>query len=105
MLAAGPAGAAERRHPPTLAQVRRHPAVTYTLLRVLIFLAALGVCYLLGARDWLLVLLAVLVSGLASYVLLARQRDAMSTMVADKVRRVRDRIDASAAAEDDDEPR
>ncbi len=83
--------------------MKRHPAVTYTLLRVLIFLVVLGVCYLLGARDLLLILLAIVISGLASYVLLARQRDAMSAAVSERMRRLNERIDASARAEDDDD--
>lgn len=84
-------------------EVRAHPAVAYTLSRVVLFVVALWVLYLLGARGLLLIALAVLVSGLLSYVLLSRQRDAMSAAVSDRVRRMRERIDASAAAEDVDE--
>lgn len=80
----------------------RHPTLVYTTYRILLFAAALGVLYLLGARDLLLVVLAVLVSGLISFVVLAKQRDAMSAIVAARVQKVKNRIDASAAAEDDD---
>jgi len=80
--------------------VKAHPAVAYTLSRIVLFVVALWVFYLLGARQVLLVALAALASGLISFVVLSRQRDAMSTAVSDRVRRVRERLDASAAAED-----
>jgi Protein of unknown function (DUF4229) len=83
--------------------VKAHPAVAYTLSRIALFVVALWVLYLLGARGLLLVALAALASGLISYVVLSRQRDAMSAAVSDRVRRMRERMDASAAAEDVDE--
>ena len=83
--------------------VKAHPAVAYTLSRIVLFVVALWVFYLLGARQVLLVALAALASGLISFVVLSRQRDAMSTAVSDRVRRVRERLDASAAAEDVDD--
>ena len=54
----------------------------YTLLRLGLLFTAVIICYALGARGLLLLLLAFLMSGLASYVLLARQRDAMSEKIA-----------------------
>jgi Protein of unknown function (DUF4229) len=83
--------------------VRVHPAVAYTVSRLLLFGAAMAVLYLIGARGLLLVALAALASGLVSFVLLSRQRDAMSAAVADRIRRTRERMDALAAAEDVDE--
>jgi hypothetical protein len=83
--------------------VKAHPAVAYTLSRIALFIVALWVLYLVGARGLLLVALAALASGLISYVVLSRQRDAMSAAVSDRVRRMRERMDASAAAEDVDE--
>ena len=46
----------------------------YTTARILLFAAATGLFYLAGARGLLLLGLALLVSGAASYVLLSRQR-------------------------------
>lgn len=77
----------------------------YTLSRLLLFAATFGVLYLLGARGFLAIALAVLISGLIAFVLLSRQRDALSGAVTGMVRRTRDfgsRLDEGAAAEDDD---
>ena len=82
--------------------MKAHPAVAYTLSRITLFVVALCVLYLLGARGLLLVALAALASGLISFVVLSRQRDAMSGAVSDRVCRMRERMDASAAAEDVD---
>lgn len=53
-------------------------ALTYTLSRLLLFVVVLLLLDLAGARGILLVALALLISGLLSYVLLSRQRDAMA---------------------------
>lgn len=74
----------------------------YTAARAALFGVALGPLYLLGARGLLLLGLALLLSGLASYVLLSRQRDAMSSSLAGGLRRFSQRIGASTAAEDAD---
>jgi hypothetical protein len=49
----------------------------YTAVRLAIFLACLGVLYLVGLRGFVLFLVALLVSGVLSYPLARRQRDAM----------------------------
>lgn len=72
----------------------------YTAARAALFAVALGLLYLLGARSLLLLGLALLISGLASYVLLSRQRDAVSAVIDRKVRGLRTQVDAGAAAED-----
>ncbi|MEW9527705.1 DUF4229 domain-containing protein [Microbispora sp. NPDC049125] len=59
-----------------------HPVVVYTLSRLGLFAVALGVLYLVGLRTFPLLVAAFLVSGLASYVLLSKQRDAVSRRVA-----------------------
>ena len=74
----------------------------YTTARILLFVAATGLCYLAGARGLLLLGLALLVSGAASYVILSRQRDAMSGALISRLRTLRTRIDAGAKAEDRD---
>ncbi|MFF4774552.1 DUF4229 domain-containing protein [Microtetraspora fusca] len=60
------------------------PVVVYTLSRLGLFAVALAVLYLLGLRTFWLLIAAFLVSGLASYVLLSKQRDAVSAQMAQK---------------------
>src|SRR5260370_3210887 len=55
---------------------------SYRWAWILLLVAAMGLLYLAGARGILLVALAFAVSALASYVLLSRQRDAMSGAIA-----------------------
>ncbi|HTU75255.1 MAG TPA: DUF4229 domain-containing protein [Trebonia sp.] len=83
----------------------------YTSARILLFVAAMGLLYLAGARGLLLVALALVVSALASYVLLSRQRDAMSAALSGRLVKTRRkaaelkaRLDEGAAAEDTDDP-
>lgn len=76
--------------------------LAYTTARILLFVAAGGLIYLAGARGILLIALALLVSGAASYVLLSRQRDAMAGALTSRVRSLRTRIDVGSKAEDDD---
>lgn len=58
----------------------------YTAARVVLFVVALGIVYLAGARGLLALAIAVVVSGLASFVVLSRQRDAMSGVFASRLR-------------------
>ena len=67
-----------------------------------VIVAAAGLIYLAGARGALLLVLALLASGAASYILLSRQREAMAGALFSRVRSLRARIDAGAKAEDDD---
>ncbi|HTT52130.1 MAG TPA: DUF4229 domain-containing protein [Streptosporangiaceae bacterium] len=86
--------------------------LAYTTARLLLFVAATGLLYLAGARGLLLLGLALLASGIASYVLLSRQRDRMSGALSarlagarGKAGRFRSRLDAGTRAEDgDDQP-
>jgi hypothetical protein len=85
-------------------------ALTYTLSRLLLFVAVLLLLDLAGARGLLLIALAVLISGLLSYVLLSRQRDAMAgslfSRLSGRTRRstsFRERLAEGAAAEDTDD--
>jgi hypothetical protein len=75
--------------------------LAYTSARILLFLAALGLLYLVGARGLLLVGLALVVSGIVSFVVLSRQRDAMSGALVFRFRQFRSRVDEGARAEDD----
>jgi hypothetical protein len=83
--------------------------VAYTSARILLLVVSLILLYLIGARGLLLVALACVVSGIASFVLLSRQRDVMSSALMARIRtgkqRVagfRARIEEGARAEDDD---
>jgi Mn2+/Fe2+ NRAMP family transporter len=76
--------------------------LAYTAARILLFVAAVGLIYLAGARGLLLFGLALVVSGAASYILLSRQRDAMSGSLMNRFRSLRGRIDEGAKAEDDE---
>lgn len=78
-----------------------NPVVAYSFARILVFFASVGVLYLFQLRGVWLLLGAIVVSGLASYALLARQRDAMSAVVATRLERARRRLDEGAGSEDD----
>lgn len=76
----------------------------YSLGRVLLFVAALGLMYVVGARGLLQVGLALLVSGIVSFVVLSRLRDAMSGAITSRISSFRERLDEGSRAEDDDDP-
>jgi Protein of unknown function (DUF4229) len=81
-------------------------AFAYTSARILLFVGATVLLYLVGARGILLLALALVVSGIASYVLLSKQRDRMSGALTNRLRRVGEfkaRLDEGAKAEDDDD--
>ncbi|NBE91657.1 DUF4229 domain-containing protein [Nonomuraea sp. KC401] len=64
------------------------PVLVYTASRIGLFLVTLGVLWLLGLSNPLvLIICSFLISGIASYVLLSRQRDAMSARISDRVDR------------------
>ncbi|PDP86017.1 hypothetical protein CQJ94_19960 [Glycomyces fuscus] len=79
--------------------------LTYTAARLGLFAAAFGVVYLFGARAWIALILAWLVSGLASYVLLSGMRDRISASAVERMERrkagsVSERLSAASARED-----
>jgi Protein of unknown function (DUF4229) len=76
--------------------------LAYTVARILLFAVVLGVLYLLNVRGVLLLGLAVLISGLVSFVLLSPQRDAMSGAITSRIGNFRQRLDEGTRAEDDD---
>jgi Mn2+/Fe2+ NRAMP family transporter len=75
----------------------------YTTARIVLFLLAAFLFYLAGARGLLLLGLALVVSGVASYVVLSRQRDAMSGALVSRFRSLRSRFDQGARSEDQDD--
>ena len=83
--------------------------LAYTSARIVLLVVSAVLLYLVGARGLLLLALAFVVSGIASFVLLSRQRDVMSgaLMARLKNRRPRGpgfgaRLEEGARAEDED---
>ena len=83
--------------------------LAYTSARIALLVVSAVLLYLVGARGLLLLALAFVVSGIASFVLLSRQRDVMSgaLMARLKNRRPRSqglgaRLEEGARAEDKD---
>ncbi len=83
--------------------------IAYTSARILLLVVAIILLYLAGARGLLLLALAFVVSGIASFVLLSRQRDVMSGALMARIRTGRQRaagfrarIEEGARAEDED---
>ena len=83
--------------------------LAYTSARILLFVVGVILLYLVGARGILLLGLALVVSGIASFVLLSKQRDVMSGALAARLRNRREaatslraRLDEGTRAEDDD---
>jgi Protein of unknown function (DUF4229) len=83
--------------------------LAYTSARILLLVISIILLYLVGARGLLLLALACVVSGIASFVLLSRQRDVMSGALMARIRTgrrraagFRARIEEGARAEDDD---
>jgi hypothetical protein len=75
--------------------------LAYTAVRFVLFAVAVGLIYLAGARGLLLIALALLLSGAASYVLLSRMRDSMASSINRRIESVRSRIDEGSRVEDD----
>lgn len=85
--------------------------LAYTSARILLLVISMGLLYLAGARGILLLGLAFVVSALASYVLLSKQRDLMAGALNRRLSKVgrraaefRSRLEEGAAAEDVDPP-
>ena len=85
------------------------PVLVYTAFRLGVFVVVAAILALLGMRGILLLLVAVLVSGLLSFVLLSRQRDTMSGALMTRLKGrsprgpgLRARLEEGARAEDQD---
>lgn len=77
-------------------------ALRYTTLRFALFFACGAALYLVGIRDFFLVLFAFGISGILSLFLLRRQRDDMSAGLTSVFGRINKRIEDSKKAEDVD---
>jgi Protein of unknown function (DUF4229) len=84
--------------------------LAYTSARILLLVLTVVLLYLAGARGFLLLALAFVISALASYVLLSKQRETMAGALNRRLNRVsaratefRERLEDGAAAEDPDD--
>jgi hypothetical protein len=81
--------------------------LAYTSARILLLVVSGILLYLAGARGLLLLAAAFAVSGIASFVLLSRQRDVMSGALLTRLKNrrawgFRARLEEGTRAEDDD---
>ena len=76
--------------------------LAYTSARIVLLVVSAVLLYLAGARGLLLLGLALVVSGAASYILLSRQRDAMAGALSRRLGSFRSRLNAGTRMEDDD---
>ena len=83
--------------------------LAYTSARIVLLVASAFLLYLAGARGLLLLLLAFVVSRIARFVLLSRQRDVMSGALMTRLKSGRQRgpgfrarLEEGARAEDED---
>ena len=74
----------------------------YSLARLLLFAVAFELMFLAGARGLLLFGLALVISGVISFVVLSRLRDTMSGAITFRISSFRERLDEGSRAEDDD---
>jgi len=74
--------------------------IRYTTLRLAFLLAVGVVAYFFGLRDLTLLIVAFLGSGILSFVLLDRQRDALGESVGNVFTRINARIEANTKSED-----
>jgi len=63
--------------------------LAYTAARILLFVVVLGLLYLV-------------ISGIISFIVLSRQRDAMSGAISSRISHVRGRLDEGSRSEDED---
>ncbi|WP_194909769.1 DUF4229 domain-containing protein [Catenulispora rubra] len=89
----------------------KHATMRYATLRIAIFIVSLAVLWgLVAATGHIvtgngvlyLMMGALLVSGIASFFLLSRQRDAMSVQVTRRTERMAHKFEENAAMEDED---
>ncbi len=76
--------------------------IRYTTLRLAMLIAVGALCYLIGMRGIFLAAVAFLVSGILSFFVLDRQRDALGASVGSVISGINARIDANTRSEDDD---
>ncbi len=78
----------------------RHPMLTYTLLRFLLFVVPFLLLTVVGADVLVALVVAAFISAIVSVFLLSRQRDAVSTAITTRTERAKAKAAERAAAED-----
>jgi hypothetical protein len=78
------------------------PAISYTALRLGLFVVVFGLLWVAGARSLLLLVLATVVSAVLSYFVLSSQRSAMAGVINRRVGAFKQQLDQGTRAEDDD---
>jgi hypothetical protein len=76
--------------------------LSYTLLRLLIFLAVALVLALFGVHGLTLIVIALLISAVISLPLLSRYRDSMSSALSGRMSTFKTKLDRGTKAEDVD---
>ncbi|HEY7325002.1 MAG TPA: DUF4229 domain-containing protein [Streptosporangiaceae bacterium] len=76
--------------------------LSYTLLRVLIFLAVALILALFGVHGFTLIAVALIISAIVSLPLLSRLRDGMSASLANRARKFSTKLDQGTRGEDAD---
>jgi uncharacterized membrane protein len=76
--------------------------LSYTVLRILIFFAAVLVLALFGVHGITLLAVALIISSIVSLPLLSKVRDRMSMALTRKVERFSSKLDQGTSAEDTD---
>ncbi len=77
-------------------------AISYTALRLGLFVVVFGLLWVAGARSLLLLVLATLVSAVLSYFVLSPQRSAMAGVINRRVGDFKHQLDEGTRAEDED---
>ncbi len=78
----------------------RHPVATYSLARLVLFVVPFAILYFV-ADFFTAMLIAFLISAIASIFLLRKQREALSTSIATRADRANQKMADRAAVEDD----
>ncbi|NBU32853.1 MAG: DUF4229 domain-containing protein [Actinobacteria bacterium] len=78
------------------------PTLIYTLSRLGLLSACLGLGYLASLRGPILIVVAFLGSGVLSFLLLAKQRSAMGEQLSSAVSRVSKKLEENTRKEDID---
>lgn len=73
----------------------------YTALRLLVFIVVAALLWIVGLRDYWLLLFAVLLSGIVSLFVLSGSRDQLSSALVNRQERIKQRRAERMAAEDE----
>ena len=80
-----------------------NPFISYTLARLGLLAVTLGICYLIGLRGPMLIIVGFLGSGLVSLLLLNSQRSQLVGRISGYFSGINQKLDANTRKEDSDE--